>query len=61
MTKWSQVVAEELGVPVFSAPETGLVDGDFADPVHMLSHGAAKYSRWLADTHLKPWLAAAIR
>jgi hypothetical protein len=49
-------IAEELGTPVFSAPDH-LTDADFADGFHLLRPGAEKYSRWLADTHLKPWLA----
>jgi hypothetical protein len=46
----------ELGVTVFPAPEH-LPDADFLDGFHLLRPGAARYSRWLADTHLKPWLA----
>lgn len=45
------------GVRVFPAPEH-LEDSDFADGVHLLPAGAAKYSQWLADTQLRPWLAA---
>lgn len=47
----------ERGVPVFPAP-THLAEDDFADGYHMLRHGAEKYSQWLAEHHLKPWLAA---
>ncbi len=45
----------ELGVSVFAAPEH-FEETDFADGYHLLRSGAEKYSRWLADTHLKPWL-----
>jgi hypothetical protein len=45
----------ELGVPVFPAP-THLEETDFVDGYHLIKTGAEKYSRWLADTHLKPWL-----
>lgn len=45
------------GVPVFpTSPD--LAEEDFADGYHMLRLGAQKYSRWLAETHLKPWLAS---
>ena len=43
-------------VDVLPAPEH-LTEGDFADGHHLLRAGAEKYSRWLAETHLKPWLA----
>jgi hypothetical protein len=47
----------ELGVTVFPAPPDGvLVEDDFADGFHLLGRGAEKYSRWLADAHLTPWL-----
>jgi hypothetical protein len=55
--EYGRRLAAEHGVVVFPAPEH-LEERDFADGYHMLRHGAAKYSRWLADTHLKPWLAA---
>jgi hypothetical protein len=47
----------DFGVPVFPAA-THLAETDFADGYHLLRGGAAKYSRWLAETHLDPWLAA---
>ena len=52
--------ADRLGVPVLPAPDD-LHEDDFMDGHHMLSHGAERYSRWLADTHLKPWLATCLR
>jgi hypothetical protein len=53
---YSQKLGSELGVPVFADP-ANLGDDDFADGFHLVSTGAAKYSRWLADAHLRPWLA----
>jgi hypothetical protein len=50
-------LVRELGVPVFPAPDH-LTEDDFADGDHLLGSGAERYSRWLADTHLKPWLAS---
>ena len=49
-----------MGVRVFPAPEH-LDEADFMDGYHLLPAGAAKYSRWLADNHLKPWLAEALK
>jgi hypothetical protein len=48
-------LARELGVELFP-PFAGADESDFVDGHHLLRGGAAKYSRWLADTHLKPWL-----
>ena len=48
-------LAHDLGVERFP-PFEGLVDSDFIDGHHMLKNGAERYSRWLADMHLKPWL-----
>jgi hypothetical protein len=53
---YSRKLSSELNVEVFPAPGH-LEETDFADGFHLLRHGAAKYSRWLADNHLKPWLA----
>ena len=49
-------LGREPGVTVFPPPDW-VVDDDFADGQHLLPPAAAKYSRWLARTHLKPWLA----
>lgn len=49
--------AHSRDVPVFPPPE-GLEETDFMDGHHMMRSGAETYSRWLADTHLKPWLQA---
>lgn len=48
--------AGELGVELVS-PFAGLEESDYIDGHHMLRSGAEKYSRWLADTHLRTWLA----
>lgn len=48
--------ARDLGAPVFTAPDTFSED-DFADGHHMLRPAATRYSRWLADAHLRPWSA----
>jgi hypothetical protein len=48
---------QSLGVPVFPMPPH-LTDEDFADGFHLIRSGAEKYSRWLAEHHLKPWLAS---
>lgn len=47
-------LARELGVPVFTPPD--FPDEAFVDGHHMLPAAAARYSRWLAEAHLKPWL-----
>jgi hypothetical protein len=49
-------LASEWGAAVFPEPDW-LCDDDFADGQHLRPAAAARYSRWLADTHLKPWLA----
>lgn len=48
-------LVDELGVTVFPAPES-LPETDFCDGYHLLRGGAERYSRWLAEIHLKPWL-----
>jgi len=53
--EYVSLLSRETGVPVFPAPE--IPEEEFADGHHLFQHGALKYSRWLADTHLKPWLA----
>jgi hypothetical protein len=54
----ARALTTAIGIPVFPAPDE-LTDDDFADGYHLRARGAAKYSRWLADHHLKPWLAGA--
>jgi hypothetical protein len=46
----------QSGVVVFPPPDW-VVDDDFADGQHLLPAAAARYSRWLAEERLKPWLA----
>lgn len=57
---YQQALRREVGVPLFPAPDH-LEERDFLDGFHLFQTGAAKYSRWLADTHLKPWLAEALK
>jgi hypothetical protein len=52
---YTHVLTGTFGLPVFPAPEN-LGEEDFLDGYHLFRHGAERYSRWLADTHLKPWL-----
>jgi len=53
--EYTRFIVEELQVDVFPSPSQ-LEETDFEDGYHLLPAGAAKYSRWLADTHLKPWI-----
>ena len=55
IAEYERWFAAEFGVTIFPAPEH-LEEQDFADSDHLLRHGAEKYSKWLADNHLKPWL-----
>ncbi len=54
--EYERRLAAEFGVPVFAAPDH-LADDDFADGYHLMADGAERYSKWLADAHLKAWLA----
>jgi hypothetical protein len=56
MSGFEEWIRSEIGAPVFPTP-SDLPDTDFVDGFHMIRSGAEKYSRWLADTHLRPWLA----
>jgi hypothetical protein len=47
-------LSQELGIDLFSPPPP-FADADFADGHHMLRKSAERYSRWLADTHLRAW------
>jgi hypothetical protein len=49
-------LARDLDVPVFWP--TDYTDTDFVDGHHMLPATADRYSRWLADVHLRPWLTS---
>jgi hypothetical protein len=55
----ARALAAALDIPIFPAPD--LTDDDFAEGYHLRASGSRKYSRWLADAHLKPWLAAALK
>jgi hypothetical protein len=57
---YTRVLRTEVGVRVFPPPEH-LDEADFADGYHLLPGGAARYSRWLAEVHLKPWLAEVLK
>ncbi len=46
----------DYGAALFPPPH--LAEEDFMDGFHLLPSSAQRYSRWLADTHLKPWLIA---
>jgi hypothetical protein len=49
-------LARQLDVPVFPAPRD-LAEEEFLDGHHPLRRGAERYSRWLADNYLRPWLS----
>lgn len=57
---FARELAHDFAAPIFPAPEH-LTNDDFADGYHLLPAGAAKYSQWLAETHLKPWLAEVLK
>jgi hypothetical protein len=57
---YTRSLTTDLGLRVFPAPEH-LAEEDFVDGIHLVRDGAARYSRWLADTHLKPWLARVLK
>ncbi|MCS6864713.1 MAG: hypothetical protein RMJ56_17955 [Gemmataceae bacterium] len=48
-------LTHQLACPVF-LPPTDFTEDDFADGHHILPAAAARYSRWLAQTHLQSWL-----
>lgn len=53
---FTRTLRDELGCPVFDAP-IDFAEEDFADGHHILRPAAARFSRALADKHLKAWLA----
>lgn len=55
--RYAAELSHQPGVTVFPRP-SWVVDDDFADGQHLLPPAASRYSRWLADGYLKPWLAA---
>ncbi|VTR97715.1 Uncharacterized protein OS=Singulisphaera acidiphila (strain ATCC BAA-1392 / DSM 18658 / VKM B-2454 / MOB10) GN=Sinac_5817 PE=4 SV=1 [Gemmata massiliana] len=52
---FARMLSDELKCPVFDAP-TDFAEEDFADGHHALRRTAARFSRGLADRHLRPWL-----
>jgi hypothetical protein len=60
LAAYARALSGEPGGPVFDAP-ADYAEDDFADGHHLLRATAARYSRWLADAHLKPWLAEALK
>jgi hypothetical protein len=53
---YSRTLEHDLGAPVFPPP-VHLAEEFFPDGFHLFPDGAAAFSRWLAENHLKPWLA----
>ncbi|AWM40593.1 hypothetical protein GobsT_08840 [Gemmata obscuriglobus] len=60
LAAFCRVLRDELGCPVFDAPD-GFAEDDFADGHHMLPGAAARFSRQLAATHLRAWLAEVLK
>ncbi|MFM8271495.1 MAG: hypothetical protein ACKODX_04090, partial [Gemmata sp.] len=60
LARFLAVLRDGWGCPVFEAPAS-CAEEDFVDGHHMLRPAAAKYSRALADEHLRPWLAGALK
>jgi hypothetical protein len=58
--EYNRALATEPDLRVFPAPDH-LGEEDFMDGVHLFHTGAVKYSRWLADHHLKAWLADVLK
>jgi hypothetical protein len=50
-------LARKWNVPVFLAT-LEMREEEFADGHHLLRQGAARYSQWLAEQHLRPWLVS---
>jgi hypothetical protein len=50
-------LAKQWNVPVFPA-DLDLQEEEFADGHHLLRRGAYRYSRWLAEHHVYPWLSS---
>ena len=48
-------LTDRRGFVMFPAPN--LPDEDYMDGVHLLPNAAERYSKWLAENHLRPWLA----
>ena len=50
-----QALSREFGVPVLAVNEP-FAEEEFADSHHLLSAGAARFSRLFADRCLRPWM-----
>jgi hypothetical protein len=59
-TAFAESLTSRFGAPVFAAP-TDLEEGEFSDTIHLDARAAEKYSRWLADNCLRPWLAQSLK
>ncbi|MBP3960583.1 hypothetical protein J8F10_35620 [Gemmata sp. G18] len=57
LAAFARMLSDELKCPVFEAP-TDFAEEDFADGHHALRPAAARFSRGLAEQHLKPWLGS---
>jgi hypothetical protein len=55
LAAYLRVLSDELGCPVFAAPQD-YAEEDFADGHHMLPPTAARFTRQLAERHIRPWL-----
>jgi hypothetical protein len=55
LEEYLHTLTGELGCPVFAAPG-GFAEEDFADGIHMLPPAARRFSRDLAERHIRPWL-----
>ncbi|HSQ57500.1 MAG TPA: hypothetical protein VLM40_17395, partial [Gemmata sp.] len=50
-----QALGRRLRAPVFPAPRD-MADDEFLDGHHMLRPGAERYSRWLGENYIRPWI-----
>ena len=55
IASYSDQLTHELAVPLFDST-SGFVEEEFSDSHHLLQSGAARFSRKLADEHLRDWL-----
>jgi len=50
-------LAQQWNIPVFLST-LEMREEEFADGHHLLRAGAARYSQWLAEQHVRPWLTS---
>lgn len=50
-------LAQQWNIPVFLAA-LEMQEEEFADGHHLLRHGAARYSQWLSEHYVRPWLSS---